>query len=55
MPMDKYSVDQPDAPADDAKTSGKTLCPLCGADAELHGRVLKCPVHGTKPWEGPGK
>jgi len=49
--MEKYAVDQPGAPDPKAKTSGAVKCPECGADAENHGGVLKCPKHGTRPWE----
>lgn len=26
-------------------------CPVCGAPVEVIGNLLRCPRHGTEPWE----
>ena len=31
--------------------SEKITCPICGTEVEQHGSVLKCPKHGTRPFE----
>lgn len=31
--------------------SKKTTCPKCGRDVQKSGAVVKCPTHGTEPFE----
>lgn len=51
--MEKYGVDEsfttPDSLEKHAANSKE--CPKCGTTLEQHGRVLKCPVCGTEPFE----
>lgn len=44
--MDKYGVK-----TDEPKKTSNNKCPDCGATAEQHGRVLRCPACGTAPFE----
>lgn len=48
--MDKYGVDESQTQADNEKQASSG-CPECGAELEKHGSVLKCPTHGTEPFE----
>ena len=46
--MDKYAVEMDNG----FKQASKGIrCPFCGKQAERHGAVLKCPVHGTRGFE----
>lgn len=48
MGMDKYGVDT----AKEDKTADiDSKCPECGKPVEVDGEVLRCPDHGTKPFE----
>lgn len=40
--MEKYGVDTIKVPVS---------CPLCGKVPERDGAVLRCPTHGSKPFE----
>ena len=48
--MDKFGVDE----TKQTKTASEGLrkCPECGAVVKEHGKILLCPVHGSKPFEG---
>jgi uncharacterized Zn finger protein (UPF0148 family) len=46
--MEKLGVDEGDR--NNTKQASKG-CPQCGQELEKHGSVLKCPVHGTEPFE----
>jgi len=49
--MEKYGVNV-NQPVGRVKTaSEKITCPICGTEVEQHGSVLKCPKHGTRPFE----
>jgi hypothetical protein len=51
--MEKLGVDE----TVDQETLEKKAsqgCPECGKVLEKHGSVLKCPVHGTEPFETKG-
>lgn len=39
--MDKYGV----------VTDEEVVCPLCGREVTRDGSVVRCPVHGSKPFE----
>ena len=48
--MEKLGVDE----SVDQETLEKKAsqgCPRCGKQLEKHGSVLKCPTHGTEPFE----
>jgi len=48
--MEKYGVSTD--PGDLTKQGSEgVVCPRCGAKAEKHGDVYKCPTHGTEPFE----
>lgn len=50
--MEKYGQ-KTGVPDELEKTaSGDILCPVegCGKKCEAHGKVVKCPVHGTEPF-----
>lgn len=54
MAMDKYGAYTPtDASQKQASASlqNKVICPLCRKEAEVFGQVIKCPTHGTEPFE----
>lgn len=40
--MDKFGV----------VTDEAVTCPICGTDVLRDGQVIRCPVHGSKPFEG---
>lgn len=49
--MEKYGVETPhEKTAEEFDIEGRT-CPQCGREVHVHGSVLVCPVHGTKPFE----
>lgn len=50
--MDKFGVDQSidQAAMEKAATQG---CPECGAKVTRDGSIMRCPVHGTEPFEQP--
>lgn len=52
--MDKYGVDE-DGSGVKTADAQEGRCPICGAKLEPSDKVnvLKCPVHGTAPFEGP--
>lgn len=49
--MDKYGVDEAAKPGEKQASDTKTHCPVCGSECTTHGRVVLCPVHGSKPFE----
>ena len=50
--MEKYGVAESDERIKQASSgTAKPVCPKCGRKAEEHGNVIKCPVHGTEPFE----
>lgn len=52
--MDKYGAYTPtDASQKQASANlnTKIICPLCHKEAEVLGQVIKCPTHGTAPFE----
>lgn len=55
MSMDKYGVDTEDPPitklGEKAGQLTAATCPHCGQRATGEGGVLRCPTHGTAPWE----
>ena len=49
--MEKYGVSTPQPSGKTA--SGKPLvCPQCGKAAIQDGSVVRCPTHGSAPFEG---
>lgn len=52
--MEKYAVDESTQTPEslDKNAARANKCPHCGAELEVHGRVLKCPNCGTEPFEG---
>lgn len=48
--MEKYGQKTGGPDELEKSASGKPLCPECGAECEVHGEVIKCPEHGTKPF-----
>jgi hypothetical protein len=47
--MTKYAVEEERS---GGKTASKGVtCPLCGTPAEVYGRVVLCPKHGSAPFE----
>jgi uncharacterized Zn finger protein (UPF0148 family) len=48
--MEKYGVDESGSRDENEKQAAKG-CPQCGQPLEKHGSVMKCPVHGTEPFE----
>ena len=49
--MEKYGVFTEESA--DKLGSNEFHCPDCGALIERHGKVLRCPRCGTKPFEEP--
>lgn len=50
--MEKYGVDEsPKEGEKQAETKKPNVCPLCGAKLLIHGNVVLCPTHGSKPFE----
>lgn len=49
--MEKYGVH---TPKPDGKTAGTvpTTCPVCGKTVIIDGAVVRCPTHGSAPFEG---
>ncbi len=52
--FEKYGVDEVDGGAKTANHGVHRFCPWCGRELERTDKVnvLKCPEHGTKPFEG---
>lgn len=50
--MEKYSVDQGVGDQEALEKKAAQGCPICGAMPQRHGSTLKCPTHGTEPFEG---
>jgi len=48
--MEKYGQKTEDSGELEKTGSGDILCPKCGAKCEVHGKVVKCPEHGTEPF-----
>jgi methionyl-tRNA synthetase len=50
--MDKYAVDEDGSGVKTADAQGGK-CPVCGVELEPTDKVnvLKCPTHGTRPFE----
>jgi len=48
--MEKYAVDET-VDQDVMEKAAADGCPECGAKCERHGNTMKCPVHGTEPFE----
>jgi rubrerythrin len=48
--MDKYGV-VTEYPNGEKTASDKMKCPICGAACDGEANVLKCPIHGTTPFE----
>jgi len=48
--VEKYAVDEQGKRAENEKQSAAG-CPECGQPLEKHGAVVKCPTHGTEPFE----
>jgi len=51
MGMEKHGNVQTPLDELEKSASGKPLCPICGAECEVHGQVVICPNHGTAPFE----
>jgi uncharacterized Zn finger protein (UPF0148 family) len=49
--MEKYAVRE-DVNQEHLEKIASQGCPKCGKSLEKHGRVLRCPIHGTEPFEG---
>lgn len=51
--MTKLGVSTPGTRDDGSKTAAsQSECDLCGRSLEKIGSVVRCPVHGTAPFEG---
>jgi len=51
--MDKLGVDTPEQDKNGQKLAASSdTCPICGRRVERNGRVVRCPVHGSEPFEG---
>jgi len=48
--MYKYAVDQ-DVDQEAFEKAASDGCPECGAKVIRSGNILRCPTHGTAPWE----
>ena len=48
--MDKYAVVQ-GVDQEQLEKTASIGCPRCGSKLEKHGSVLRCPSHGTEPFE----
>lgn len=48
--MEKFGVDE-SVDQEQLEKAAAEGCPECGAKVEKHGKVLRCPVHGTEPFE----
>jgi hypothetical protein len=52
--MEKFGVDED--LSKEKKASGEvTHCPECGSELAPHGKLVLCPVHGSKPFESPNE
>lgn len=49
--MEKYGVSTP-KPGGKTASGAPPTCPLCGKAAILDGAVVRCPTHGSAPFEG---
>ena len=49
--MEKNSVKQTSRGTKTSSPTDTPKCPLCGKPATRSGQVLKCPEHGSEPWE----
>ena len=53
--MDKYAVVTEDKPLDGGKKHASVVtCPVCNEEILVDSNVLKCPEHGTAPFEDLG-
>jgi uncharacterized Zn finger protein (UPF0148 family) len=50
--MEKLSVVTARNKVRTKESASDVHCPLCGAVLGYNTNVPKCPVHGTRPWEG---
>lgn len=53
-PMEKYGVDE-SVNQEQLEKKASEGCPECGRKPAIHGNVLICPEHGSKPFESEPK
>jgi len=51
--FEKYAVDEGTGDQKQLEKQASKGCPECGKKPTVHGSVLLCPVHGSKPFETP--